>query len=125
MQVKFGGKVLILGYGAVSRCALPLLFQHLTVEPAKVTILDGADLPADVVRGATDLGVKFHKEQITRAAMGRQLDRLRDTSGKLPPPLHPGKSSFRDTSLQERCVQQVCGGDGILNREVDAHPTRR
>ena len=75
MKVKFAGKVLVIGYGAVSRCMLPLLLKHLEVKPGNVTVIDYADLPAEVVRGITDQGAVFKQDKITRSAMGRQLGR--------------------------------------------------
>ena len=41
--MKFNGKVLVIGYGAVSRCTLPLLFKHIQPSPAKVTVMKPGD----------------------------------------------------------------------------------
>ena len=70
--MKFNGKVLVIGYGAVSRCTLPLLFKHIQVSPAKVTVMDFADL-GSVPNTVRKLGAKFVREKITRDGMGEQL----------------------------------------------------
>ena len=44
MKIPFGGRVLILGCGSVSRCVQPLLLRHFEMDFSKVTILDFADL---------------------------------------------------------------------------------
>lgn len=42
-HVKFQGRVLVMGCGAVSQCALPLLIDLIEVDPSKITILDFTD----------------------------------------------------------------------------------
>jgi homospermidine synthase len=71
MQVKFNGKVLVIGYGAVSRCALPLILKHIKLDPARLTVMDfSSDVNAQSV---LEVGAKFVREKIERATMGRQL----------------------------------------------------
>src|SRR5262245_46743150 len=36
----FNHRILFLGFGAVARCTLPILMDHLKVDPRRVTILD-------------------------------------------------------------------------------------
>ncbi len=71
----FNGKVLVIGYGAVSRCALPLILKQLAVAPSKITIMDYADLPGEVVQTITDRGVTFEQDKITRSNMAARLAR--------------------------------------------------
>ena len=52
--------------------------------------------------------------------MSRQLDRLRNTGWELTPLLHGGQRCFRSATTQELSGQQVCGGNGILNRKVNS-----
>jgi homospermidine synthase len=70
--MKFNGRILIIGYGAVSRCTLPLLFKQVQVDPAKVTVMDFADVGPGVstVRG---FGANFVCDRINREQMGTQL----------------------------------------------------
>ena len=44
MKIPFGGQVLILGCGSVSRCLQPLLLRHLEMDFSRLTILDFEDL---------------------------------------------------------------------------------
>ena len=59
--MKFRGKVLVIGYGAVSRCALPLIFKLMKVDPGKVTVMDFAPVTLDGIR---EHGVKFVGEKM-------------------------------------------------------------
>jgi homospermidine synthase len=71
-MMKFSGKILVIGYGAVSRCALPMIFQNIQVNPSHVTVMDFADteFAAGSVR---KYGAHFAKDRITRRKMGDQL----------------------------------------------------
>ena len=73
--MKFSGRVLVVGLGAVSRCALPLLFKHLGVPPGAYTIIDceeGAPVAA-AAEQARAAGAAFVREELTRADFGRVL----------------------------------------------------
>lgn len=70
--MQFKGKILIVGFGAVARCTLPLFLKHIRVDPARITIVDFADNP-EARALATEAGCRFVKEKIERATMGRQL----------------------------------------------------
>ena len=43
-RIPFGGRVLVLGCGSVSRCLQPLLLRRLEMDFAKLTVLDFEDL---------------------------------------------------------------------------------
>ena len=40
---RFAGRVLVLGAGSVSQCAVPLLVEHLVDRPDRITIMDFVD----------------------------------------------------------------------------------
>jgi homospermidine synthase len=42
-MMKFAGKVLIIGYGSVARCTLPILLEHVEVPFENITIIDFED----------------------------------------------------------------------------------
>lgn len=69
--MKFDGKILVIGLGAVSRCAFPLLLKHLQMDRKKITVMDFENVPAAKI--VTDSGARFVKEKIQRATMGKQL----------------------------------------------------
>ena len=43
MKKKFGHKILIIGYGSVSQCTLPILLDKINVPLKNVTVLDFED----------------------------------------------------------------------------------
>jgi homospermidine synthase len=71
--MEFKGKVLIIGYGSVSKCTLPVLFKHLKVPFSQVTIIDFIETDQSL-KHWTDKGVKFCREEITPRNMSRLLE---------------------------------------------------
>jgi homospermidine synthase len=61
----FKGKLLIVGLGAVSKCALPLIFKHIDLCPQNVTLMDFIECPP-WAQFALDKGAKFVHERITK-----------------------------------------------------------
>lgn len=62
--MKFEGKLLIIGCGSVSQCAIPLVLKLLEMPPQKITIMDFVDNRSRV-KNALDKGVKYTMERIT------------------------------------------------------------
>ncbi|MDD5740612.1 MAG: saccharopine dehydrogenase C-terminal domain-containing protein [Candidatus Nanoarchaeia archaeon] len=60
----FNKNILILGYGAVSQCTLPLFLKHIGVNPEKVTIIDFED-KKEQIKPYTDKGIKFKQIKVT------------------------------------------------------------
>jgi len=73
--MRFQGRVLIIGLGGVSRCAIPLLFRHLELPHGKCTIMDFSDdeVVAKAARNLRESGAHFVKGRITRENLGQQL----------------------------------------------------
>ena len=71
-MIEFGNKVLVIGYGSVSRCTLPILFKHIKIPYANVTVLDFAD-HTGAVKEWTDKGVKYFRTKITPMNMAQEL----------------------------------------------------
>ncbi len=63
-MMKFNNKVLIIGYGSVAKCVLPLLFRHIDIDPKKVVVLDLADKRKEL-RAYLEKGVQFFREKIS------------------------------------------------------------
>jgi len=59
----FKNKLLILGYGSVSRCTLPILLKHVSIPYKHITIIDFAD-KKDELAPWIKRGVKFVQEKI-------------------------------------------------------------
>ncbi len=64
MKIPFGGRVLVLGSGSVSRCLQPLLLRHLDMDFSKLTILDFEDL-AHLIPDTLAAGATYAQERIT------------------------------------------------------------
>ena len=77
---KFDHKILIIGYGSVSQCTLPILFEHLKVDPKNVTIMDFED-KVQSLKKFTDKGVQFVRNRITPENMGKELAKYTDKNG--------------------------------------------
>ena len=64
-HVKFDGKILIIGCGSVSQCAIPLVVRLIDVPPENVTIMDFVD-NRKRVKDTLDMGVKYVIDRITQ-----------------------------------------------------------
>lgn len=62
--VPFEGRILVLGFGSVSQCTLPLLLRHLEVPPERVTVLDFVDCKK-LLAPYVARGVRSVRERIT------------------------------------------------------------
>jgi homospermidine synthase len=51
--MKFENKVLMLGYGAVAKCTVPILLKHVKIPYRNITIIDFED-KADALKKWTD-----------------------------------------------------------------------
>jgi homospermidine synthase len=70
----FDGRFLVIGLGAVSRCTLPLLFEHVAAPPSRYTVIDFADVTENA-RWVQEQGATFAAEQITPDNYGDVLGR--------------------------------------------------
>jgi homospermidine synthase len=64
MTIPFNSRVLMLGFGSVAQCTLPLLLRHLKVNPERITVLDFVDC-RKALAGYLARGVKSVRERIT------------------------------------------------------------
>jgi homospermidine synthase len=68
----FANRVLMVGYGAVAQCALPILLKQLKVPLKNVTVLDFEDRSA-LLRKWTAKGLNFVRQRITEENLGTAL----------------------------------------------------
>ncbi len=80
--MKFEGKVLMLGYGAVAKCTLPLLLKHVKISCQNMTIIDFED-KGESLKKWTDKEIKFVRKKITRQNLERVLSEHLDDGGLL------------------------------------------
>lgn len=62
--MKFENKILFVGYGAVSRCTLPILLKEIDVPCKNITVIDFEDKSEEIEKFVKK-GVKFFRERIT------------------------------------------------------------
>lgn len=63
--MKFKGKILVIGCGSVSQCAIPLILKHFDMPAGNVTIMDFVDNRARV-KDALARGVQYVMKRVTR-----------------------------------------------------------
>jgi len=64
MKIPFKNNILILGYGSVSRCTLPIILEQMDVIKEKITIIDFED-KAKELEPFTKKGIKYVQKKIT------------------------------------------------------------
>jgi homospermidine synthase len=63
-KTTFDGRILVIGLGAVSRCTLPLLLDHLDCPPDRYTVIDFADVAEDA-KWVQAQGMSFVPDRVT------------------------------------------------------------
>jgi homospermidine synthase len=123
----FDKRILFLGFGAVARCTLPILMDHMKVDPRRITIMDFEPSEA-ALRPWLERGMTFVKDRVAPDNLGSLLARHL-SSGDL----------LIDLAWNIDCCEivQWCHEHGVLyiNTSVelwdpyastgDAHPTVR
>jgi len=79
-MLEFKNKVLIIGYGSVSQCTIPILLKHIKIPYENITILDFTDKRKSLKQW-TDKGVKYFQERITPINIARELSRHVSSGG--------------------------------------------
>jgi len=82
MKKKFNNKILIIGYGSVSQCTLPVLLDLIDVPLENITIIDFEDKSKDLKK-FTDQGLKYVHEKITPENLDHVLSKYLDNDGLL------------------------------------------
>jgi homospermidine synthase len=73
---------LLVGFGAVARCTLPILVKHLRIDPKLVTILD-FDPNDAALKPWIEQGMSFVKDRVTPENLGGLLGRYLSPGGLL------------------------------------------
>lgn len=82
MKKKFNKKILIIGYGSVSQCTLPVLMDKLDVPLENITLIDFED-KSKALKKYTDRGLKYVREKITPENLDQVLSKYVDNEGLL------------------------------------------
>ncbi len=72
MEKKFNQRILVIGFGSVAQCTLPILFKHINVPYDHVTVMDFED-KQEKLQPWIDRGVHYVREQIVESTMAAQL----------------------------------------------------
>lgn len=68
----FTGRIIMLGYGTIGRCALPMVFDLFALDPTHLTVIDAED-PDDYAADYIRRGVSYLKRKIRRDNMDEVL----------------------------------------------------
>ena len=71
-RVEFKNKILMVGYGAVAQCTLPILAKLVKVPLQNVTVIDFEDR-REQLNDWTKKGVKFVRDRVTQENIGKLL----------------------------------------------------
>lgn len=74
MKIPFGGRILILGCGAVSQCLIPMLLKHFEMDFSKITVMDFEDMRA-AIPGALEAGAQFVQHRVTPDNLTETLEK--------------------------------------------------
>ncbi|HZD44159.1 MAG TPA: saccharopine dehydrogenase C-terminal domain-containing protein [Methanomicrobiales archaeon] len=80
--MEFRNKVLIVGYGSVAKCTLPLLLKHVKIPYENITIIDFED-KADELKPWTERGIRFFQRRITPENLEQVLGEYLSPGGLL------------------------------------------
>jgi homospermidine synthase len=72
MEKKFNQNILVIGFGSVAQCTLPILFKQINVPYDHVTVMDFED-KQEKLQPWIDRGVHYVREQIMETSMAAQL----------------------------------------------------
>jgi len=77
---EFKNKVLIIGYGSVGRCTLPLLLKHISITFQNITIIDCIDQSIELKTWIRK-GIKFYQKRISPLNMVQELSKYVSSGG--------------------------------------------
>ena len=82
MKKRFSNKVLIIGYGSVSQCTLPLLLDKLDIPLENITLIDFED-KSKALKKYTNQGLRFVCEKITPKNLDQVLSQNMENEGMI------------------------------------------
>ena len=70
--VEFRGRVLIIGFGSVAKCTLPILLKHIRIPCGNITIIDIEDKSQELAGWAAQ-GIRFVQRKVTPETLDQIL----------------------------------------------------
>jgi homospermidine synthase len=71
-MLKFNKRILVIGYGGVAQCTLPVLFNHLELDYSQVTVIDLVD-KSSLIKPLTDKGLNYKNIKISKDNLEKVL----------------------------------------------------
>lgn len=81
-KIPFKGKILMIGFGSVGHCTMPLLIKHIEMPLDRIAVVDGDDHTAEVAR-FRQMGVKYEVRPIVPENMDQVLSAHLEPGGML------------------------------------------
>jgi len=81
-KIKFNNNILIIGYGAVSQCTLPIILEHIEIPREKITIIDFED-KSEKLKSFISSGINFFQEKITPESLNSILQKYAGENGMI------------------------------------------
>ena len=80
--MRFDGNVLMIGYGSVAKCTLPILLEHVKIPFGNITIIDFADKASELAEW-TAKGIVYRHQRITKENLDSVLSEHLSAGGLL------------------------------------------
>src|SRR3989338_2233719 len=81
-MIEFNKKVLIIGYGSVSQCTLPILLKHIKIPYENITIIDFED-KKEALKEWTSKGIRYFQRKVTPEELDHVLSDYLEPHGLL------------------------------------------
>jgi len=81
-MIRFKNKVLMVGFGSVGKCTLPVLLKHVDIPPKNITVVDFAD-KRETLRPWIQKGIRYSQERITPLNISKVLSKHVSAGGLL------------------------------------------
>ncbi len=78
--MRFKNKILIIGYGSVARCTLPILLKHIDIPHQNITVIDFIDKKKEL-QPWIKKGVKYFQERVTPININQLLSKHVSSGG--------------------------------------------
>lgn len=78
--MKFKNKVLIIGYGSVAKCTIPILLRHIDIPYKNITIIDFVDKRKEL-QPWLKKGIKYFQERVTPININQLLSKYVSAGG--------------------------------------------
>ncbi len=113
IHARFGGPIVMIGFGSIGRGTLPLILRHIACDPANITVIDPNDAERAMVEAT---GARFIKAAVTREGYRDLLLPLLSVAG--------GQAFMVNLSVDvsSTAMMELCNEAGALYIDTVAEP---